>query len=156
MLRAALSPPQEPIKVAKDSAKQIELLKKLLGAKYKLILSYIHYADCLRDLSRDGLAKHFEQHVKEERANAYEISLRLTGMGEKVTVPAVTVDEVDLDCPIATIKKLLELEKEGVALWQELYSITKSDAVMNALAQEGARLDQQHADDMARYIKEVA
>jgi hypothetical protein len=27
---------------------------------------------------------------------------------------------------------------------------------MNALAQEGARLDQQHADDMARYIKEVA
>ena len=76
-------------------------------------------------------------------------------MGESIKVKDISLDDVDYNQPKSVFKKILELEEEGVAAFQELFALTKDDAAMNALAQDGAQLDTQHADDMRRYLREV-
>jgi ferritin len=142
-------------KMAEDRPKQVEILQKILAAKYKLMISYANYGDGLRHWARDGIWHHFQEHLKEERDNAYEIAKRLTAMGESIKVKDISLDDVDYNQPKSVFKKILELEEEGVAAFQELFALTKDDAAMNALAQDGAQLDTQHADDMRRYLREV-
>ena len=48
---------------------------------------------------------------------------------------------------------LLRMEEELVTAWSDLFHKTGDDVALNAMAQNGALADQQHADDLKRYLR---
>jgi hypothetical protein len=131
----------------------VSLLKHLLGAKYQLIIAYMNYGDQLRSLHRDGIYRHFQEHIAEERGQAYEIAKRLTALGQDGPASVPFVPIVSLDDVPAVLKQLQVLEQASVDLWQQLFKATGKEAAFNGLAQNGAVQDQQHVDDMERYLR---
>lgn len=133
-------------------------LQAILAKKYELMLAYIHYGDQLCAFFRDGVYKHFQEHVAEERAGIYELHKKIIALGGAATLnatdgplcPAVPVEDAK-----AAFEALLRMETEVVQLWSALFRQTEHDVPLNALAQEGAALDQSHADDMHRYLRSV-
>jgi ferritin len=131
----------------------VSRLQDILTKKYSLLLAYIHYGDQLRAFYRDGIYQHFQDHIKEERESIYKLNKKITALGADAhanpTPPAI----IGLNDPRAVFKTLLSMELEVVAKWSELFRATTNDVALNALAQEGAFIDQQHADDMRRYLR---
>lgn len=139
--------------IPKPNKEAIDVMKQLVGEKYRLILAYINYGDQLRATYRDGIYKHFQEHIDEERAQAYELAKKLTALGEDAPTAHDPVPRVSLGDAQAVFKIILDLEEKGVALYQQLFDLSKHDAALNGLAQNGALQDQQHADDMLRYLR---
>jgi ferritin len=129
------------------------LMEKLVVEKYRLMIAYANYGDQLRHFARDGIHEHFQTHIAEERAQAYELAKKLTAMGRDAPTNFDPIPKVDLSDPRAVFTTLHELELAGVHLYQQLFDASKHDAALNGLAQNGAVQDQQHADDMARYLR---
>lgn len=132
---------------------EIEVMKLLVGAKYQLIIAYINYGDQLRAVYRDGVFKHFQEHIEEERAQAYELAKKLTALNEDAPTEHEPIPSIELGNVRDMFQTILELEEKSVALYQKLFELSKDDAALNGLAQSGAQQDQQHADDMIRYLR---
>lgn len=128
-------------------------LQEILSKKYGLLLAYIHYGDQLRILSRDGVYHHFQEHIAEERSYIYELNKKITALGSDALVQPIAVPLVPLNDAKAIFTALMTLEESVVALWSDLFHKTTDDVPLNALAQNGAHIDQQHADDMKRYLR---
>lgn len=139
--------------IPKPNKEAIDVMKQLVGEKYRLIIAYINYGDQLRAVYRDGIHQHFQEHIEEERQQAYELAKKLTALGEDAPTAHDPIPHVPLGDARAIFKTLLELEESGVALYQQLFDLSKHDAALNGLAQNGALQDQQHADDMLRYLR---
>lgn len=131
----------------------VPCLQAILSKKYALLLAYIHYGDQLRAFCRDGIYQHFQEHIKEEREFIYELNKKITALGADAHADPAPTALVGLNDPRAVFESLLSMELEVVAKWSELFHATANDVPLNALAQEGALVDQQHADDMRRYLR---
>jgi ferritin len=142
--------PQAP---EKDGAEHLACLQSILTKKYALLLAYISYGDQLRAFGRDGVYEHFQEHIKEERDTIYQLNKKITALGGDAVVSVDPVPSVPLNQPRAVFEALLAMEQASVALWSELFRNTEDDVALNAMAQNGALADQQHADDMRRYLR---
>lgn len=131
----------------------IAQLQQLVGLKYQLIVAYISYGDQLRSYARDGIHGHFQTHIEEERQQAYELNKKLTALGVDAPAGVPPVPPVDLSDPSSVFQTILQLEESSVHAWQALFDATAHDAALNGMAQNGALQDQQHADDMRRYLR---
>lgn len=131
----------------------VETLKKLSSKKYQLILAYIHYGDQLRAMYRDGLYEHFKEHMKEERAQLYEINKKITAMGSDAPCCPGPVPPVALNDARAVLHALLQIEQESIKLWSSLFHQTDDDVALNGMAQAYATECQGHADDLKRYLR---
>lgn len=131
----------------------VPCLQAILSKKYALLLAYIHYGDQLRAFCRDGIYQHFQEHIKEERDAIYQLNKKITALGGDAVVAPEPVPTVPLDQPRAVFEAVLALEQAVVALWSDLFRKTADDVALNAMAQDGALVDQQHADDMRRYLR---
>jgi ferritin len=131
----------------------VEVLKQLSSKKYQLILAYIHYGDQLRAMYRDGIYEHFKEHMKEERAQLYEINKKITAMGSDAPCTPGPVPPVPLDNARAIFKSLLSIEEESVSLWSKLFHETDDDVALNGMAQTYATECRGHADDLRRYLR---
>jgi len=130
------------------------LLKELVGEKYRLMIAYVNYGDQIRCFERDGIHSHFQTHIEEERELAYELAKHLTALGEDAPAKVPDVKEVKLDHPRDVFEELQKMEERSVELWNKLFKETEGeDVALNGLAQEGAVKDQQHVDDMKRYLR---
>ena len=145
MVGAQDVPPPEP--------PHLDCLQDILSKKYTLLLAYVHYGDQLRAYFRDGVYEHFQEHIKEERAQIYALNKKITALGGDAEVSPEKVPNAPLADASAVFHLLLKMELEVVAKWSELFHATPDDVPLNALAQEGALIDQQHADDMRRYLR---
>lgn len=147
-LEAAEDEPVEPVDPV------ITTLQALVNAKYSLMLAYAHYGDQLRNLARDGLHAHFNQHSAEEREQAYQLNKKLTALGKTAHAGVVSFGEVDMNDVPGVLQALLAMEQNSVGLWTELFHATEStDVALNGLAQNGAVECQGHADDLIRYLR---
>lgn len=142
----------EPSNVA---SAHVPCLQAILAKKYALLLAYVAYGDQLRSLCRDGVFEHFQEHIKEERDAIYQLNKKITALGGDAAVAPEPVPTVPLNQPRAVFEAVLMLEQSTVALWSALFRATTNDVPLNALAQEGALVDQQHADDMRRYLRSM-
>lgn len=134
---------------------KVEILKKLAGKKYQLILAYIHYGDQLRAMYRDGIYEHFQEHIEEERAQLYQINKKITALGHDAPCCPGPVPPAPLNNARAIFQNLLPIEEESVQLWSQLFRMTDDDVPLNGMAQTYAQECQGHADDLKRYLRSV-
>lgn len=132
-----------------------DLLQCLLSKKYALILQYMNFGDKLLALYRDSLYEHFNTHLEEERAMAYQITRKLVSRGADPNICLCDFKNVLCNKPLEMINCLQECEQELVNLWSQLGAATKEDFVLNAFAQDGAIKDQAHLEDMIRYNRAI-
>lgn len=142
-----------PHDIDQPKADHVVCLQRILSKKYTLLLAYIAYGDQLRVYARDGVFEHFQEHFKEERDAIYQLNKKITALGGDADVAPAPVPRIPLDQPRAVFETLLSLELDVVQLWSELFHTSTEDVALNALAQDGALVDQQHADDMRRYLR---
>jgi len=142
-----------PPKSAPSGSEHVACLQAILAKKYALLLAYVSYGDQLRSICRDGVFEHFQEHIKEERDAIYQLNKKITALGGDAVVSPGHVPSVPLDQPRAVFEAVLNLEQAVVALWSDLFHKTPDDVPLNAMAQDGALVDQQHADDMRRYLR---
>jgi bacterioferritin (cytochrome b1) len=131
----------------------MDLLKKIAGKKYQLILAYIHYGDQLRAMYRDGIYDHFQEHLEEERAQLYQINKKITALGGDAPCDPEPVPCVPLNDARAIFRAVLQIEEASVQLWSELFRKTPDDVALNGMAQTYAQECQGHADDLKRYLR---
>jgi bacterioferritin (cytochrome b1) len=152
LLEQMLGPRLQQPEAAPQADPRAQLLHHLLGLKYQLIIAYINYGDRLQAFYRDGVHQHFQTHVEEERQQAYEVTKRLTALGHAALPNVPPVPEVSSSDFRGVLEALLKLEEQSVVAWQQLFNASQDDAALNGLAQNGALQDQQHTDDMLRYL----
>lgn len=138
------------------SESHVPCLQAILSKKYALMLAYISYGDQLRALSRDGVYAHFQEHITQEREAIYELNKKITALGGDAAVQPDPVPTVPLGEPRAVFEAILTMEQALVSAWSDLFEKTDDDVALNAMAQNGALADQQHADDMRRYLRSEA
>jgi len=151
------SPESDPLGISDEEGQYadygmaVQTLKKLLSLKYQLMLTYVNYGDTLQHLARDGIYKHFQEHIEEERTHAYELAKRLSALGESAEVtlgsltPANSVQDALLE--------LLKMEQQAQGGWRLLRSYAGNNLSLDSFCQDSAWKDGQHADDLRRYLR---
>lgn len=147
-------PPAEP-----QGDPLIEALHALAQQKYGVLLAYMAYGDQLQTFSRDGISKHFHEHVGEEISWAYQIHRLLAQLGAPVFPAPAPVGELPLGAERPCIEALAAMEEALVAAWegceQAVDAVPRAPGVaygLRAMVQEGARSDAAHAQDLRRYL----
>jgi hypothetical protein len=152
-IHALLGHVEPPLSNCTRQDPSMDILCKLVGLKYQLIVAYISYGDQLRAFFRDGVHGHFQTHIEEERAQVYELNKKITALGGDAPVEVPPIPPVCLTDASSIFHTLQQLEEQSVQSWQALFDVTTHDAALNGMAQNGAVQDQQHADDMKRYLR---
>src|ERR1019366_8596697 len=93
----------------------VKQLAKLLKLKYTAVILYMNYGDRLRAHYRDAIYDHFQEHIEDERKDAYALAMKITALGAE---PAAKVGQVpdiaDLHQMLIVILKA-EQELQGAA-----------------------------------------
>lgn len=128
----------------------IQLLQKLLRLKYTQVIAYMNYGDRIRAHFRDVIYAHFQEHMREEQKDAYDIAMKITALGgepsPKVSSPP---DLADLHMIFGAI---LEQEKQLIQAGRALAAVAGENLALKALAEQIVLTDAAHADDMRRML----
>lgn len=151
-------PPGEP-----QGDPLIDALHSLAQQKYGVLLAYMAYGDQLQTFSRDGISKHFREHVEEEVDWSYQIHRILSQLGAPVFPAPGPVSELPLGTERPCMEALAAQEEALVAAWemceQAIDAVPREPGVgygLRAMIQEGARVDAAHAQDLRRYLRSSA
>ena len=114
------------------------------------MITYANYGDRLRAHYRDSIYAHFNEHMGEEREDAYHLTMKITALGVEPTPRVATISDVnDLHQIFLT---LLQMEQ---ALLQELRVLSQmagENIGLRATVDQMALTDSQHADDLRRMM----
>jgi len=130
-------------------------LQKFLNAKYAIDIAYRSFADRVKGPWRDALVSHWQEHAKEERDSAYDLAMKLVGLGADPIQTAVQVPA----CPanvFAFCKALIELELKAIENSRRLIVLAGDNTAMKVLAENVILVDTQHLDDLRRMCLETA
>ena len=138
----------------------VDALLVLVAQKYAVLLAYAAYGDQLRTTERDGLVKHFDEHIADERAWVYQIHRMIAARGGTSYPQGVTIPTPPLAAPRPAIEALASMEAGLLDRWAEAGAAAEGDpslgegerAAVVAALQEGARIDLAHLEDMRRYL----
>lgn len=133
----------------------VEAVREVLNAKYAVLLAYIAYGDQLRVVDRDGLHRHFRDHIEEERDWIYALHRTLAARGEAHFPTGVSVPSPPLADPRPLLEALLALEKQALGAWEALASAAEAQPerlALSGFAQEGARVELTHIEDLQRWL----
>lgn len=126
-----------------------------LDAKYAVLLAYVTYGDQLRVVDRDGLYKHFQEHVDDERGWIYQLHRSLASRSEAHFPSGVSVPTPPLADPRPMLEALLGLERQALAAWDAVAAAAEAQPERLALAgfaQDGARVQMTHVEDLRRWL----
>ncbi len=138
-----------------DDASIISILSELLGLKYTLDMSYRSFADRVNGPWRDALVAHWQEHAKEERDSAYDIAMKIYGMGGDPTVPMLNIPEVPPYLE-ALCQSLIDLELLTVAKARQLIDVCGDNTSMRVFAEDIILVDTQHIDDLRRMCTNIS
>lgn len=147
-------PPVESIPAPTESP-YVSAVRQVLDAKYVVLLAYVAFGDQLRTADRDGLYRHFQEHVEEEREWIYKLHRSLASMGDSHTPTGVTVPSPPLADPRPMLESLLALELHSLAAWDALAQAaeaTPERLARTGFAQEGATVGLSHIEDLRRWL----
>lgn len=124
-------------------------LQKWLTAKYAIDIAYRSFADRVKGPWRDGLVDHWHDHSKEERQHAYDIAMRIVGMGGDpiqtvVQVPAATANLAGF------FQTLAKMELEAIQAGREAVKMAGENVGLQVMAENFVLVDTQHLDDLRR------
>lgn len=123
---------------------------KLLKMKYTLILMYINYGDRIRAHFRDTLYAHFNEHMQEERTDAYHLAMKITALGGEPTPKIATIP--DLNDMHQIFVTLLQAEKELLQELRALTALAGDNLSLKVTLEQMVLTDSQHADDLRRMM----
>lgn len=126
-------------------------LQKFLDAKYAIDMAYRSFADRVKGPWRDALVDHWHEHAKEERKAAYDIAMRIVGLGWD---PITTIVQIPACEPTVTAfcKCLMELELKAVENGRKLVAMAGDNTAMKVLGENLVLVDTQHIDDLRRMM----
>lgn len=124
-------------------------LQKFLSAKYAVEMSYRSFADRVRGPWRDALVDHWHEHATEERESAYQIAMKVVGLGGDpiqtgVIIPPC-VANVSAFCNV-----LMDQELAAIEAGRALIQMAGTTTSLKVLAENTILLDTQHLDDLRR------
>lgn len=150
-----LAPPAPGAEAAVVQADpMVEGARAVLNAKYAVQLAYMAYGDQLRTSERDGLYKHFQEHMEDERGWIYQLHRLLAARGEANYPSGVTVPQAPLAAPRPMLEALLGLERTALAAWEQLAGApgVQDSLAYSGFAQEGAHIQMTHIEDLQRWL----
>ena len=146
--KVALTPEKEGAYGANDS-EIVHLLQEILCAKYALDIAYRSFADRTRGPWRDALVDHWYEHAKEERQAAYDVAMKIVGLGSDAMVSTITVPQCPANLEAFCIC-LTQMELETVNKCRDLLSCVGDNVSMRVFAENLILQDTQHIDDLRR------
>lgn len=150
-----LEGPSPEGQLAVPAAQVIAHLNQWLTAKYRIDAAYRSFADRVKGPWRDSLADHWRKHAEEERAQAYDLAMKIVGLGGD---PAQTVIDVP-QCPpnlSAFCLTLVGLELKAIDNAHKTIEMAGTMRSLGVLAENIMLVDTQHLDDLRRMCVEVA
>ena len=128
----------------------VKQLLKLLKLKYTAVILYMNYGDRLRAHYRDAIYDHFQEHIEDERNDAYALAMKITALGAEPTPKVGQVpDTADLHQMLIVILKA-EQELQGEA--RQLCVMAGDNTGLRLLGERLVEHDAHHADDMRRLM----
>lgn len=124
-------------------------LQTWLAAKYRIDAAYRSFADRVKGPWRDSLVEHWQEHAKEERTAAYDLAMKIVGLGgdPSVTVVEVPMTPANLGAFCAT---LMSLELKAIEAARETMSMSGELVSLRVLAENICLQDTAHLDDLRR------
>lgn len=144
----AVSPEEGLFAVPQE--KVVAQCQKLLKLKYTTMMMYLNYGDRIRAHFRDAIYDHFQEHMKEERNDAYHLTMKITALaGEPPTKVGTFPDLSDLH---QIFMVLLQAEKELIKELRALSAMAGENLSLKVMLEQMVLTDQQHADDLRRMM----
>lgn len=141
--------------LAVPEGQALSLLSEWLTAKYRIDSAYRSYADRVRGPWRDSLVDHWYKHAEEERQQAYDLAMKIIGLGGD---PNVTVIDVP-PCPAnlqAFCAVLMDLELAAIDKAHRVIAASGTMRSLGVLAENIMLTDTQHLDDLRRMCVQVS
>jgi bacterioferritin (cytochrome b1) len=141
--------------LAVPTGQLIAHLQKWLGAKYRIDAAYRSFADRVKGPWRDSLVEHWSTHAGEERQAAYDLAMKIVGLGGD---PNVTIIEVPQTSPNlgALCAVLMGLEVKAIEAARETMSMSGEMVSLRVMAENICLQDTQHLDDLRRMCVGIA
>jgi bacterioferritin len=141
---------QEEGLFAVPQEKVVAQCQKLLKLKYTAMLMYVNYGDRIRAHFRDPIYAHFQEHMKEEREDAYHLAMKITALGGEPTPKVASIPDIN-DLHQMFIA-LLQAEKELLQELRNLAAMAGENLGLKVTLEQMALTDSRHADDIRRMM----
>ncbi len=135
--------------LAVPTGQLIAHLQKWLGAKYRIDAAYRSFADRVKGPWRDSLVEHWQKHAGEERVAAYDLAMKIVGLGGDPSVTIIEVPQAPPDLG-ALCAVLMSLEVKAIEAARETMSMSGEMVSLRVLAENICLVDTSHLDDLRR------
>jgi len=126
-------------------------LQKWLNAKYVIDISYRNFADRIKGPWRDGLVDHWNEHAKQERAHAYDLSMKIVGLGHDPIQSSINIPNLGLAPDIKEyFCNLMEQELAAIEAGRLAIKMASDNTALKVMAENFILIDSQHLDDLRR------
>ena len=150
---------EELLDVAGASAQEVDGLIEVLQGNLRSEISMIHaywtYMGMLRSLHRDGITKHFEEHVQDEIDHMYILMRRIVSLGG---VPVLEAESTKIcETEQEALKYIRQLELKAVMNYTKSIKIFEDAGDRATVVTLESLLEKElaHFDDVTRYFKEI-
>ncbi|MFA5202873.1 MAG: ferritin-like domain-containing protein [Lentisphaeria bacterium] len=129
-------------------------LNHWLRAKYEIDAAYRSFADRIKGPWRDALVEHWQEHAKEERGHAYDLAMKIVGLGSDPIQTAINVPT----CPanlVAFGAVLIDLELKAIDAAHKTIEMSGTMRALAVMAENMMLTDTQHLDDLRRMISNL-
>lgn len=126
-------------------------LQKYLCAKYAIDVAYRSFADRVKGPWRDALYEHWDEHAKEERKAAYDIAMKIVGLGADPIVTSIQVPPCTANL-VGFMKCLKMMELDAIENGRTLIKLAGDNTSMKIFAENLILVDTQHLDDLRRMM----
>lgn len=148
--RVANVPAQEGQFAAPDG-QLVAHLQKFVNAKYAIDMAYRSFADRVHGPWRDALVDHWHVHAKEERDAAYDLAMKVVGLGADPVQAAVQIPQCE-PTVVGFCRALMDLELKAIGNGRKLIALAGDNTAMKVLGENIILVDTQHLDDLRRMI----
>ena len=127
----------------------ISILTDILHCKYAIENAYRSFEHRVKGPWLDSLVEHWQDHAKEERQAAYDIAMKIMGLGADAMVSMVSIPK----CPgnlDAFLMILGRMELDLILKERELIECAGDNTAMKVLGENLVLVDTQHLDDLRR------
>lgn len=124
----------------------VALMSELVQNEFKTLYAYTVFGQSFRDLSRDSVAEHFQDHAGDELEHAEWLLRRMSVLGGPIQVPDIPPPPATTN-PVEIIKIMIRMEQEGIAGWKRLLAIS-GDNPQKIVIEDYMAKEQEHLDEL--------
>lgn len=132
----------------------ISALSTYLGSKYAIDVAYRSFSDRIRGPWRDSLIEHWAEHAEEEREAAYDLAMKIMGLGSDPLISVVQLPVTSGDIS-AFFKTLENMEMNAIKTGREIIKMSGDNTAMKVMVENIVMVDTQHLDDLRRMKVEI-